>query len=407
MKRNLAILFVLAGLVMPSLTFAQDVNTSAGNISLLAHIDFVARLSPEDDPNTANGYYGYETYNIEAVVIGLAGQLDDNVNWLVTYSYGFYGPNAAAASYAGGPVENSAGTLLDARVNWMLFQTEGFMNSLTLSFGRFIPPTSMTFQPHMLSNLKVLNYPLINGSGFQGLSPYQVTNGSTGNYWIPLPMYQTGVQMTGKFFDDAVSIMVGHFNGTDPVASYNTGVAAFPGINNTMDIDKTKGTNVKVQLDMSGFHLGGFYYFEEASITYASGAMEDARIDQYGVEAAYESDSLFAQAQYMTTNLDWQDIGSQDLVQWGAYGLIGINIENVQIVGRYDYMDYDADDTILDVNPVTLVFYDANTETMISGAVNWLITEQTTLGFNYNYRDVEGWEVDINEFALIVEMDLF
>ena len=248
MKKNLLLVLLALALLIPGPTQAA-VEAGAGNITLLAHIDFVGRYSAED---TDEGWMGYETYNTEFVVLGLAGQVGDNVSWVVTQAFTFI-PQGSLYSEAlsEGTASNEITTamLLDARINVHLGE------SLMLSAGRFIPPTSMTWAPHQMKNLHTINYPLINGSGLQALY--------SGAAMIPLPMYQTGVMLTGMM--GPVTLQVGSFNGSEIVGGPNTlaltgSPIAIGGLSNIGDIDKTKGMAYKLALDMESFHFGGWYY---------------------------------------------------------------------------------------------------------------------------------------------------
>jgi hypothetical protein len=279
--------------------------------------------------------------------------------------------------------------LLDARINVHLGE------SLMLSAGRFIPPTSMTWAPHQMKNLHTINYPLINGVGLQG----------GGGFLIPLPMYQTGVMLTGMM--GPVTLQVGSFNGSDIYAGPDVFAAtgslvAIGGLNNIGDIDKTKGMAYKLALDMESLHLGGWYYGETASMTYPSGPSTDtldAKIDQWGLEAAFSTDMVILQAQYLSSTLDPMDSGSDELVQNGWYGLIGVNMGPAQLVYRYDYVNYDQDEA--------LVTEDMNEESANTIGLNVAVNENTTAGLNYTIRDVEDWDADTDEWAFILEVDLF
>lgn len=374
---------VLAMIVMPSFAKAE-VQAGAGNLVLLGHIDFVARYSAEDKDE---GWYGYETYNLEHAVLGVAGKLGDNVDWVMTYAFAFTGPfgpidSASNAASSNGWMNNDAGgRLLDARIDWHL------ADSLTLSAGRFIPPTSMTWAPHLMKVLHTINYPLINNGG---LNPMM----------LPTPMYQTGVMLTGKI--SGLSIMVGNFNGSEIVGGPDISGINILGLDNTMDIDKTKGTVAKVAYDGSGIHVGGWYYGEEVGINYAGSAhgFADGKLDQWGAEFAYESESIIAQAQYLSSTLDLLDSDMDDnLVQDGWYILLGYQADAFQVVARYDTINYDQDEVIMPD--------DFNNETATTLGVNYLINPNTTLGVNYTWRDLEGVDANTDELALILETNLF
>ncbi len=389
MKRNLLIAFLAAVMALPGFASA-DVMSGAGNVTLLGHIDFVGRYSAEDKDE---GWMGYETYNLEFAVLGIAGQLGDNVDWVITEAFTFVGPygslNSAAALDNTGGVNNEVNArLLDARINMHMGE------SLILSVGRFIPPTSMTWNPHLLKVLYTINYPLLNGSGLQG----------GGALAIPLPMYQTGAMLTAKM--GPASLMVGHFNGSEIVGGPNVGGIEVHGANNVIDIDKTKGALAKLAVDTGGFHFGGFYYGEFASVQFAktppgTGTLTgDAQIDQWGLEMNYASDMWIGQAQYLSTTLDfYDDVIDDDLIQNGWYALLGANLGQAQIVARYDYFMYDAEEII--------VSEDMNEEVATTIGVNYKLNENVIAGLNYTIRDIEDWDANTDEIAVIVETNLF
>jgi hypothetical protein len=387
---------------VPALLRAE-VNAGAGNIVLLGHIDFVGRYSAQDDAKkgAADDWPGYQTYNLEFAVLGIAGQVGDNVDWVITESFAFIGPfaslNSALAQMGGGGTNMVAASLLDARVNFHLG------DSIMLSAGRFIPPTSMTWNPHLLKAMYTINYPLINGAGLQG---FQV--GAPGLF-IPMPMYQTGVMLTAKM--GPASLMIGNYNGTDIVGGSDIGGVAVNGMNNTMDIDKTKGTSIKLAVDNEGLHCGGWYYWEEASLKMvAAGRIPplpigtlrtaDAAVDQWGLELAYDSDLLILQSQYLSTKVNFQDSKVKDLFQSGWYVLLGAHLgEQVQVVARYDYFDYD--------NKKVLFKDKMDTESATTLGVNYLVNGNTMVGLDYTFRNIEDWDANTDELAVIVEVNLF
>lgn len=385
MKKKLMLVLLALALLVPGWSQAA-VEAGAGNITLLAHIDFVGRYSAEDD---SNGWSGYETYNLEFAVLGIAGQLGDNVDWVITNAFTFmpYGSAySALANGAGTSNEMTTSTLLDARINVHLGE------ALMLSAGRFIPPSSMTWAPHQMKNLHTVNYPLINGSGL-----------GAGALMLPLPMYQTGVMATAML--GPVSIQLASVNGSDIAAGPEVlGGIAFNGLNNMVDIDKTKGFAGKVAVDMEGFHFGGWYYGETASIVMANGSLDgqlttDAQITQWGAELGLTTDMFLLQAQYLTTTLDPMDTGADDLLQNGWYVLAGVNVGPAQIVGRYDMVNADQDNV--------LISSDFNEESAVTAGINFMINDNTTAGLDYTWRDLENVDANTDELAFILEVDLF
>ena len=201
--------------------------------------------------------------------------------------------------------------------------------------------------------------------------------------------------------------MAGNFNGSDVVggADLVPGGLAPLGISNTLDIDKTKGTLGKLAIDTNGIHFGGWYYGEEASVALNTPAgvpvvRSDGSIVQWGLELAYNSDSIVAQAQYLSTTVDFEDDAiDDDLIQDGWYGLLGANVGPVQIVGRYDYFDYD-DEKIIATNR-------RDEEAATTLGVNYPINDNATLGANYTWRNIEDLDSNQDELAVIMEVNLF
>lgn len=380
MKKVLTAILLALVLVAPGFAPAA-VEAGAGNIVLLGHIDFVARYSESD---TDNGWPGYETYNTEFAVLGVAGTLGDNVDWCITHAFAFTGPYGSVNSAWPMTNNDSDGMLLDARINVHLG------DALTLSAGRFIPPTSMTWNPHLMKVLHTINYPLINGSGING------------GWLMPLPMYQTGVMLTGNL--GPVVIQVGNFNGmgtvNDAVPPPINMNVFIPGVNNTMDIDKTKATVAKIGIVSEGFQAAGWYNGETAWMDDAAGETHDAQVAQWGIELAYTSDAFLLQGQYLSSTVDWLDDSiSDDMVQNGWYVLAGVGVGPAMIVGRYDMVNYDQEELFIDG--------DINEETATTLGVNFMVNDNTTAGLNYTWRDVEDWDADANELALILEVNLF
>lgn len=397
MKKKLIFAMLALALIVPSWSQAA-VEAGAGNITLLGHIDFVGRYSADD---MDEGWQGYETYNLEFAVLGIAGQVGDNVSWVITEAFTFI-PNGSLYSEAvaeSGTGNNAVGAgLLDARINIHLG------DNLMLSAGRFIPPTSMTWAPHQMKNLHTINYPLINGSGLQGWQgPAKM------NLLMPLPMYETGVMATGMM--GPVTLQVGSFNGTDIFAGSDVGGIAVLGANNMVDVDKSKGFVAKLALDMEGFHFGGWYYGETAAVTVPSGPSTDTydgKIDQWGAEVAWTSDMFLLQGQYLSSTLDCMDDDvSDDLIQNGWYALAGINLGPAQLVYRYDYINYDQDNMLDDGTAAALMTDDNNEESAQTVGLNFKINDQTTAGLNYTFRDVEDWDANTDELSFILEVDLF
>lgn len=406
--------FWLIGLLAMALAapgvVGADVAAGAGNVTLFGHIDFVGRYSAEDnwdqDDLQTDGitevWPGYESYNVEFAVLGIAGQLGDNVTWVITNAFAFLGPIAPLQTALAGVDEDFQGAnmvnhgLLDARIDWML------TDSVVLSAGRFIPPTSMTWNPHLMKVLHTINYPLINGSGLQVLNTHVPT--------IPLPMYQTGVMLTVKM--GAASIMVANYNGMEITDSNPDN---FGGMNNTMDIDKSKGTSVKLAAGSDAMQGGVWYNAEKigykrynlgAAPPVSTDGIIDGDLTQWGVEISYNAEAFMLQGQLLSTTLDQLDSGKDDIEQTGWYVLAGFNAGPAQIVARYDYFDYfEGED--LDGDGVDELDDGSDEESAITLGVNYGINDNTTLGVNYTMRDVEDWDTTTDEIAVIIEANLF
>jgi hypothetical protein len=398
MMKKLVLSAILLALLIPAMAFAED-KPPVSNVMILGHIDFVARYSSPDWNGADNDWDGYETYNLEHAVVGVAGRLGTNVDWAIVEAFAFTGPfgpaNSAAAVADGGDGWNNdaSGYLLDARMDWHL--TENF----TVTAGRFIPPTSMTWAPHMMKVVHTINYPLINNGGLVGMM-------------LPSPMYQTGVMLTAKA--SGLSFQVGNFNGSETVGGMEFNDVAILGLDNTMDIDKTKGTAFKVAYDGEGFHAGGWYYAEEAGVrmdlfdgaTLLGHKTVDGQIDQWGAEAGYTSDAFLLQGQYLSSTFDDLDRSipgvkktKNDLVQSGWYGLVGAQASGVQLIYRFDQVYYDSEGALPSFVP--------NDENAHTVGVNYLVNPNVTVGLNYVWRQIDGWDANTNELGFIMEANLF
>ncbi|MFO8058883.1 MAG: hypothetical protein R6V10_16480 [bacterium] len=399
MKKLMIAGILMVALAMPAWS-AAEVEAAAGNISLHGHIDYVYRYSEADDgtndDNLTQDWNGYDTQNLEFAVLGMSGQVGDNVDWLISYAFAFMGPTAATQSEAlTGGNNNVTGTLLDARINI------GVADMMTLSFGRFIPPTSMTWAPHQMSKLHTVNYPLIHGSGIAG--------GEYNSGMLPLPMYQTGMMLSANV--GPAKIMVGGFNGNQFMGGDDGDVGIYA-MNNNMDIDRNKGILAKVAVDQEGMHFGGWYYAEDASAdmnpTGTATDTKDGSAARWGIEGAYEANNLLIAAEYIQSSFDFQDSADaydENLVQNGWYFLAGYTMNQFQVVARYDQVNYDTEEEYAASGLLDPADY--NEESAITAGVNYLLNEQTTVGLNYTMRDLENYEPAADELALILELDLF
>ncbi len=386
MKKLMIAGMLIVAMAVPALASAA-VEAAAGNISLHGHIDYVYRYSQEDKDE---GWPGYDTQNLETAALGISGQVGDNVSWLVSYAFAFAGPSAAMQSVAASDDTNNmtGGALLDARINLNL------MDSVQLSFGRFIPPTSMTWCPHKMDTLHTVNYPLVHGSGiFGGMA-------------LPLPMYQTGMMLTAMM--GPAQVMIGGFNGNQFVGGNDIATPYLPGNNNIMDVDRNKGILAKVAVSQQGMHFGGWYYAEDASMVAGrinnvatTRGTVDGKAARWGLEAAYTANNLLLAGEYISSTFDAQDSAiDDDLIQNGWYLTAGYTMSQVQFVLRYDDMNYDVEEGVI-------AGEDNNQEQATTIGINYFLNEQTTVGLDYTMRDPEDVDANTDEIALIIELDLF
>jgi len=226
---------------------------------------------------------------------------------------------------------------------------------------------------------------------------------------LPLPMYQTGVMGTAAM--GPLSIQLAGVDGTNISAApdvWGNPVIQMPGLNNTGDIDRGKGTAVKLGLNMDAFQAGVWYYGEEVS--YKPGADPtlarlDANLTMWGIEAGMENDMLILQAQYLSTVLDPRDdVLRKDIEQSGWYLLGGVKLlGQAAIVARYDYINYDVgEEWWLDKK--------SNEESALTMGVNYHLNDNTCVGLNYTWWWVEArplTKTNPTELAVILEVDLF
>ena len=135
MKKLLGIFAILTLLAIPVGLYAQ-VEAGAGAIKLGVHIDTGYRYSAEsnNNPDSNDVYWqGYETFNVENVILGLSGKVGDKVTWKI---------NEALVLGTSGTA-----TLLDANVEWKPIDQVGII------VGRQLLPTALANAPHMIKIL--------------------------------------------------------------------------------------------------------------------------------------------------------------------------------------------------------------------------------------------------------------
>lgn len=400
MKKVFLISLAVALMMVPFALRAQ-VEPLAGSMTLGAHIDFVGRYSAESnaDPDPEEVYWaGYETFNLEAAIIYLMGQVGDNIDYAI-------GLALAMPGYSGDVVTPSGTTsLLDAKITWSVTDT------VALNMGRYIPHTSMSMQPHQLSVHKLIDPPMmITGGGY-----VESALGTGGVVLIPLPRYQTGVGIEAAM--GPATITWDLFNGSETVAA----------VDNLTEMDKSKGGALKVAVDSGGFHGGIFYLNELSDVGSAvTGLPIDGvvTVTQYGIELAYVTERLALMFEYLDSTADpredellplTDDIASLHQVTY--YLLAAVGLGPVELVLRFDGaeagLDQWMDDSDIDVDEDEVFDVQAN----ITLGVNYPINDNTTVAFNYVMRGLEEPDVEIggddvsypvtDEIAVMVELDV-
>jgi hypothetical protein len=368
-------------------------------MTLGAHIDFAARYSEEDqfeDPSEGEvPWQGYETYNLEAAVISLSGEVGDNVSYVLMIA-------PVMPAYAADQVQPASppNPLLDAKIVWAI------TDSIALNMGRYIPHTSMSQCPHMMAVHHLNDPPMfIRGGGWQ----FNLT---------PLPRYQTGIGIEAVF--GPATVTWDFYDGVENNVNADT----------LSDVDKSKGGVIKLAVDSGNIH-GGLFYLEEMS---EPAPEQDNDVVQIGVELLYSTERFFGGLEYLNTVVEPMDevtIGGEEgdlpaRTEIAYYAILGANVGPVQVVFRYDFADSgldeqaDALDEDFDTGEVDEEDIPDN-ELVYTLGVNYEINENTTVGLNYAWRQPEepDQEVDtdgdgdtsdtqypnINEISLLVEMD--
>jgi len=372
MKRLMVILAIATLLAIPVGLYAQ-VEAGAGSIKIGAHIDTTYRYSAEDnnDPDVDEVYgAGYDTFNAENVILGLSGKVGDKVLWKITEAFDLNTGGVA--------------TLLDANVEWKI------IDQLGLIVGRQLVPTALANVPHMMKVHYLANVPLMISGGYNNLG-----------WLLPLPTYQTGLGIDVNF--SGLNLNYTIYNGE------LAGVAPAGGNDLLTENDKSKGGNIAVGYSGElgpGKLAARAYYFSEESDTNFTPEPDSSHIAGWGLGALYNADNFFVGAEYVNKSIDFEKtIDDLNYDQYGWYGLIGGRFSSIEVLLRYDFIDYTSlnDD---DINGVE----DVDTEQWWNFGVNYLINDNTTIGVGYVWKipeEPDGIDYpNVDEFVINVELDI-
>jgi len=369
MKKVVGLILALM-LLIPVGLYAQ-VEAAAGSITIGAHLDAAFRYSAEDKDK---GWNGYETFNGEALVLGLSGKIGDNLAWRFQEAF-------VLPTYNQGVVELILDpTTLEACAQWKP------IDQLGITIGRVLVPTAIANVPHMLKVHHMANPPLIITGGFNG-------------GLFPLPTYQTGVAFDVNFSGIDVNYML-----------YNGELAGQQvlGSDLAQDLDKSKGGNVAVtyngdvgpgKLTARAFHFQEYSDITDALAT-ALGVDDDASISGWGIGVMYDADNYFGGVEYVTSTLDPEDKDVKSKTGYGYYILLGARFSSVEAAFRYDFIDWS------DLKGAK----EKDTETWYNIAVTYMINDNAGLGVGYTIKQPEepaGADYpSINELQVFVELDL-
>jgi len=373
MKKLMTILAVLTILAIPVGLYAQ-VEAGAGSVKIGVHIDAAYRYSPEDnkDPDPDEVYWpGYDTINAENVILGLSGKVGDKVLWKINEAFDL------------GTVPTA--TLLDANVEWMI------IDQLGLIVGRQLVPTALANVPHMNKVHHLATVPLMLTGGYNAIAMAAI-----GIPYVPLPTYQTGLGIDVNF--SGVNINYTIYNGE------LAGLVPMPGGNDlATENDKSKGGNIAIgyngEVGPGKLAARAYYFSEESDI--AGPEPDSSDVTGWGLGALYNADNFFVGAEY--SNITWDPADTlmdKSNTQQGMYVLAGGRFSSIEVVGRYDWVDYSdlSDDDIAGIE-------DIDTEYWWALGVNYLINDNTTIGVNYlslNPEEPDGvsypnlWELAVN-----------
>ena len=429
MKRMLGIILAIAFLVAPAITLAQ-VTTAAGSMKFGAHVDvgyYVSNESNKDPDADEIGWRGYDTVNLQDVIIDLNGKVGDRVSYRIlqalvvdAWDGGMSAP--APGPPAIGPIANigrspyTPDLPLEAWINIKIIDQLGF------KFGKQITPTLIANTgAHLAKVIHTVNSPLIAQNSF-GLAELGSDSLVTALTFLRLPLSVTGASAIISF--SGVEIVYTQF---DEWLQQGGAPAASPlyVYDNGFDSNKTKGGNVMVgyngQVGSGKLNARGFYFDEKTELWAWNPMATQATFSGWGLGAMYNADKFFAGGEYATATLKYDtDVDPDKNTQSGYYLIAGGRFSSIEVVYRLDAMDYNnykkgdlyAVLAAGDVDPASV-----DNEMWHTIGVNYLINDQTTLLLNYVIKSPErpkaydgaNWEKiklpNPNEFSLLLEVD--
>jgi len=433
MKKLLGIILAIVFLVAPALTFAQ-VEAAAGSMKFGAHVDVSYLVSGEDnkDPDLDEiGWAGYDSVNLQDVIIDLNGKIGDRVSYrilqaLVVENWVANVIDVSAVDLIG-PVMDIHKDLgmpplpLEAWINVKIIDQLGF------KFGKQITPTLIANTgAHIADVIHTVNFPLIaqNSYGLNAIASSQLVPALAG---VRLPLSVTGASAILSF--SGVEIVYTQFDKWLQPAGADATFGVTEG-DNGYDSNKTKGGNVMVgyngQVGSGKLNARAFYFDEDTELwpVTGDGNPNFARNSGWGLGAMYNADKFFAGGEYATSTLKYQkDFPLLDInknTQSGYYLIAGGRFSSIEVVYRLDSMDYNnfkTDDLYPvpaagDIKPTSV-----DGEIWHTIGVNYLVNDQTTLLLNYVIKSPEraqGWDgadwkkvklPNTNEIALLLEVD--
>ncbi len=384
MKKVLGIILALALVVIPLGVYAQ-VEAGAGSITIGAHLDASFRYSAEDKDKEWNGY---ETFNGEALVLGLSGKVGDKVLWKTTWAFAL---PAYLNSGASGAAVNVGLNVAEAYGEWKILDQVG------LCVGRMLVPTALANIgiPSVKAN-HMLNPPLIITGGFNGALP-------------ALPTFQTGAAIDVNFSGISFNYMI--YNGELAGAGiFNAGSDA------AQEMDKSKGGNVAIgysgEIGPGKLTARAFYFQEYSNIDVnvfgGNTITEDSSITGWGIGVAYNADNYYGAVEYVNITRDPEDSGADSVNSYGYYVLVGGKFSSIDVAFRYDFIDWSDYDGDSNLNGIP--DKEEDIESWYTLAINYLINDNATLGIDYVYKQPEEPDgadyPNINELAVYMELDL-
>ena len=178
MKKILGIMLAIVFFAAPALTFAQ-VDAAAGSIKMGVHLDVSYLLSGEsnEDPDEDEiGWTGYDSVNLQDVIIELNGKVGDRISFLIIQALVVENWTANVVD----PVAGVSGPVIDIHKDlavppipleaWINFK---IIDQLGFKFGKQITPTLVANTgAHVAAVIHTVNPPLIaqNSFGLSGLA---------------------------------------------------------------------------------------------------------------------------------------------------------------------------------------------------------------------------------------------